>query len=180
MRAKVFAITGEVVMFCDGCGTAVQSGQAFCSKCGKQILGPVAITQPVSGRVQQHAHLLGILWLAISAMNAVGGLILLIVAGTLIPHLHELGAPPEMPVGFFGSLLSTLGILVLAKSAFGFFAGWGILHRESWGRIIALVLAFISLFNIPFGTALGVYTMWVLLPGESQREYEQMVALQAA
>ena len=28
-------------MFCDGCGTAVQPGQTFCSRCGKQIVGPV-------------------------------------------------------------------------------------------------------------------------------------------
>jgi hypothetical protein len=42
------------------------------------------------------------------------------------------------------------------------------------------VLAFISLFHIPFGTALGVYTMWVLLPGESQREYDGLVEARAA
>lgn len=171
-------------MFCDGCGSAVQAGQAYCSRCGKQIVGPVpvglAVGQPAQGRVQQHAHLLGILWLAMSAFNAVGGLVLVLVAGTLIPHLREMGAPQEMPVGFLSSLLSTIGILVMAKAAFGFFAGWGVLHRESWGRILALVLAFISLFNIPFGTALGVYTLWVLLPGESQREYDGLVAQRAA
>jgi len=33
------------------------------------------------------------------------------------------------------------------------------LRREPWARIVALVLGFISLFNIPFGTAIGVYTM---------------------
>jgi hypothetical protein len=36
------------------------------------------------------------------------------------------------------------------------------------------------LFNIPFGTAIGVYTMWVLLPGASQREYEELVEKPAA
>jgi hypothetical protein len=167
-------------MFCDGCGLAVQPGQAFCSKCGKQIVGPVSMMQAMPGRVQNHAHLLGILWLAISALNAVGGVILLIVAGTLIPHLHEMGAPPEMPLGFFSSLLTVLGIIVLAKAALGFIAGYGLMHHEAWARIVALVLAFISLFNIPFGTAIGVYTMWVLLPSESQREYEGLAAQQAA
>jgi hypothetical protein len=167
-------------MFCDGCGGAVQPGQAFCSKCGKQIVGPVSMVQAMPGRVQNHGHLLGILWLAISALNAVGGVILLIVAETLIPHLHEMGAPQEMPVGFLSSLLTVLGIIVLAKAALGFLAGYGLMHRESWARIVALVLAFISLFNIPLGTALGCYTMWVLLPSESQREYDRMVAQQAA
>jgi len=168
-------------MFCDGCGGAVQPGQAFCSKCGKQIVGPVTMMQPVPGRVQNHTHLLGILWLAISAFNSVGGIILFIVGTTLFPHMREMTqVPPDVPIGFLSSLFTTLGILVLAKAAFGFFAGWGLLHREAWGRIMALVLSFISLFNIPFGTAIGVYTMWVLLPSESQREYDGLVAQQAA
>jgi hypothetical protein len=46
--------------------------------------------------------------------------------------------------------------------------------------VVALVLAFISLFNIPFGTAIGVYTMWVLLPGQSQQEYDALVGARAA
>jgi hypothetical protein len=167
-------------MFCDGCGGAVQAGQAFCSQCGKQILGPIATMQARGGRVQQHVHLLGILWLAVSAFNAVAGLILLVVANTLFAHLHEMGAPPQVPTGFLESLLTTIGIIILAKAAFGFFAGWGLLQREPWARIVALVLAFISLFNIPFGTAVGVYTMWVLLPGQSQEEYDSMVVTRAA
>jgi len=167
-------------MFCDGCGTAVQPGQAFCSKCGKQIVGPVLASQSIPGRVQQHVHLLGILWLAISAFNAVAGLILLVLANTLFAHLHEMGAPPQVPTGFLSALISTIGIIVLAKSACGFFAGWGLLQREPWARIVALVLAFISLFHIPIGTAIGVYTMWVLLPGQSQQEYDAMVGTRAA
>lgn len=167
-------------MFCDGCGAAVQLGQAFCSQCGKQILGPVAVAQARPGRVHQHAHLLGILWLAVSAFNAVAGLILLVLANTLFTHLHEMGAPPQVPAGFLSSLLTAIAIIILAKSAFGFFAGWGLLQREPWARIVALVLGFISLFSFPIGTAIGVYTLWVLLPGDSQREYEAMANVSAA
>jgi len=168
-------------MFCDGCGRAVQAGQAFCPGCGKQIVGPVSAMQPRPGRVQEHVHLLGILWLAMSAFNAVGGLILLILGNTLFPHLREMkDVPPDVPVGFLTALFSTLGIIVLAKAACGFIAGWGLMQRETWARVVALVLSFISLFNIPFGTAIGVYTMWVLLPGQSQKEYDALVAAPAA
>jgi hypothetical protein len=167
-------------MFCDGCGVTVQPGQSFCSKCGKQIVGPVSVMQPVVNRVQSHVHLLGILWLAMSALNAVGGLVLIVVANTFFPHLHELGAPADVPTGFLSAIVGTIGIIVLAKAACGFIAGWGLLHGESWGRIVALVLSFISLFNIPFGTAIGVYTMWVLLPGQSQQEYDALVVARAA
>ena len=168
-------------MFCDGCGSAVQAGQAFCNKCGKQIVGPVAAAQMYPGRVQRHGQLLGILWLALSAFNAIGGLVLLILGGTLFPHLRQMkDVPSDVPVNFLSTLFTVLGILILAKAAIGFLAGWGLLHRDAWGRVLVLVLAFISLFNIPFGTAVGVYSLWVLLPAESQHEYDSLVAQQAA
>jgi hypothetical protein len=175
-RSKLLA---EDIMFCDGCGTAVQAGQAFCPGCGKQIVGPVSVMQPRPGRVQEHVHLLALLWLAISAFNMVGGVVLYVLANTLFAHLHEMGAP-EAPTSFLRPLLSVLAIIVLAKALLGFVAGWGLLQREGWARVVALVLAFISLFNIPFGTAVGVYTMWVLLPSGSEHEYEALVGTKAA
>jgi len=163
-------------MFCDGCGNALQPGQAFCSKCGKQVVGPVTAIRQTPGRVERHIHLLGILWLAYSAFNTLGGVVLVVIGRTFFPHLHEMtDVPPDVPIGFLSALLTTLGILVLAKAALGFFAGRGLLHREPWARTWALVLAFISLFlNIPIGTAIGVYTMWVLLPAQSQQEYDAL------
>lgn len=166
-------------MFCDGCGSALQPGQSFCSKCGKPIVGQVAAVQPYQGRVKQHAHLLAIMWFALSALNALGGLIIVLVGTTLFPHFREMkDVPPDLPVGFLSALVTTLGILILAKAAVGFIAGRGLMHYDAWARVITLVLAFISLFNIPFGTAIGVYTLWVLLPGQSQDEYERLAAAQ--
>ena len=166
-------------MFCDACGAAVQSGQAFCSRCGKQIVGPVVAMQARPARVQSHIQVLGILWLAISAFNTIGGIILYIIANTLFAHMRDLGAPAA-PTAFLRPLLSVVAIFVLAKGACGFIAGWGLMQREPWARIIALILGFLSLFNIPFGTAIGVYTLWVLLPAQSQQEYDALSARPAA
>ena len=163
-------------MFCDGCGSSVQPGQSFCGQCGKPVVGPVSQFQPQRNRVQSHVQILGILWLAISAFNTIGAVVLYIIANTLFSHLHEMGAPPEVPGGFLRVLLSSIAFFVLAKAAAGFIVGWGLLKRESWARIVALVLGFLSLFNIPFGTAVGVYTLWVLLPTHSQHEYDAMAS----
>jgi phage shock protein PspC (stress-responsive transcriptional regulator) len=163
-------------MFCDGCGAAVQSGQAFCSKCGKHIIGPVSLVQARRGRVQEHVRLVGLFWLALSAFNTIGGVILYVIANTLLVHRVESGPP-----AFLTPLLSTVAVLLLAKAACGFIAGWGLLQHEGWARVVVLVLAFVSLFtNIPFGTALGIYTLWVLLPAESEQEYDSLVEARAA
>jgi hypothetical protein len=128
---------------------------------------------PRRSRVQEHVRLLGILWLGFSAFNAVGGLIAVVLSKTLFVHLQDqnFGGDPHWPMAFVRHLVLLAGVFVLAKAAAGFAAGWGLLKRDPWGRVLALVLAFLSLFNIPFGTALGVYTLWVLLPSQSERDY---------
>jgi hypothetical protein len=164
-------------MFCDGCGGAVQPGQGFCSRCGKQIVGPVSLMQPVPGRVQEHIHLLGILWLGLSAFNALGGVAVYIIGNTIFAHGGSGGGAPA----FLRPLLTAVSVLLFGKAAIGFLGGWGAMQREVWARPLLLVLAFISLFtNVPFGTALGVYTMWVLLPSQSQKEYERLAEARAA
>jgi hypothetical protein len=81
---------------------------------------------------------------------------------------------------FLRPLLSVVAIVVLGGAALGSSAGWGLLHFEPWARVLALVLAFLVLFiNIPVRTAVGVCTMWVLLPGESEQEYEALVNARA-
>jgi hypothetical protein len=39
--------------------------------------------------------------------------------------------------------------------------------------MLAIVTGVFNLIDIPFGTALGIYTLWVLLPTESEREYRE-------
>jgi hypothetical protein len=37
------------------------------------------------------------------------------------------------------------------------------------------VLGILVVLRFPFGTALGIYTLWVLAPEESAREYDQLI-----
>lgn len=157
-------------MFCDQCGTQLEAGQAYCSSCGKEVKGPVFLAAPRPGRVAAHVRLLGILWLALSAFDVVAGVGALIVARWVFgPDGPAFGAP-----AFIRPLITIGGLISLGKAAFGFASGWGLLNRQPWARPLAIVVAVISLFfQIPFGTALGVYTLWVLLPAHSEVEYEK-------
>jgi len=108
---------------------------------------------------------LGILWLALS---------LYILANTLFVHLPEMSGE-RAANAWLHPFLSFIGIVVIVKAAAGFLAGWGLLQREPWARMLTIILAFLALFSIPFGTALGIYTLWVLLPAESDQEYQEHV-----
>ena len=61
------------------------------------------------------------------------------------------------------SFIGCAGVLFLGTLAVpGFFAGYGLLKRRVWGRILGIVVAALDLFNIPIGTAFGIYSLWVL------------------
>ncbi len=159
-------------MFCDQCGAQLQAGEKRCGRCGKPVLGIVELRR---SRVREHVRLVGILWMAYSALHVVAGVAVLVVANTIFGRVIHIpnGPPPEVTV-WLRPLLSVIGWLILAKAAVGFFAGWGLLQREEWARVVALVVGFIALLNVPIGTALGIYTLWVLLPTQSDDEYKAL------
>ena len=163
-------------MFCDQCGAQLQSGQARCVRCGKPVTGPLEYGR---NRVRAHVKLLGILWMAYSALHVVAGVIVLLVAKFVVIRIGAIpnGPPPEVMM-WLGPLVSVVGWLVLAKAVIGLIAGWGLLQHEDWARVFALVVGFIALLNVPIGTGLGIYTLWVLLPSQSEEEYK--VLAQAA
>ena len=160
------------MMFCDQCGAQLQGGASQCARCGKPVLGLIELRR---SRVREHVRLLGILWMAYSALYVVAGVAVLIVAQTIFGgafHFHN-GPSPEVTV-WLRPLLSCVGWLILAIAATGFFTGWGLLQREDWARTFALVAGFVALLRIPLGTALGIYTLWVLLPSQSDDEYKAL------
>jgi hypothetical protein len=61
---------------------------------------------------------------------------------------------------------------LLIIGAGGVLVGWGLTRRERWARTAAIVLGVLSLFHPPLGTALGVYTLWVLLGDDAAAQYE--------
>ncbi len=149
-------------MFCDRCGTQMPAQAAACPSCGRSFV-PL---MPRQGRIAGHVRLLGILWLAISALRLIPGLVLLALSST---RRFSEGVPLFVP-----SLLSVIGLFFLITAAIGIVIGCGLLFRQSWVRMLTILFGAISLIDIPFGTALGIYTLWVLLPAEHEEEYRAL------
>ena len=55
-------------------------------------------------------------------------------------------------------------VLTFLCGLFGFLAGLALLANHAAARKLALLVAFLSVSEIPFGTTLGIYTLIVLLP----------------
>ncbi len=124
---------------------------------------------PVRSRIAGHIRLLGIFWIAISAYRLLPGLFLF----SAFRHGSAWFLPPEVPF-FVHGIIRSVGSLLLAGGVLGIVTGWGLLERQSWARMLAIVLGCFSLVEMPLGTALGIYTLWVLLPAQSEQEYRQI------
>jgi hypothetical protein len=144
----------------------MQQFQRFCPSCGKAV-GAVPL-MPVESRIAGHVRLLGIFWLAISAFRLIPGMFLMSIFHSGFPFFT-----PGVP-GLVHGILRTVGGLLLVGAVLGIVAGWGLLERQPWARTLAIVLGCFSLLDMPFGTALGIYTLWVLLPAASEEEYRRI------
>lgn len=110
----------------------------------------------------EHVRLLGWVYIVFNLIGVLvaGVVFLAIIGGGLLSGDAE--------AIFITSILGTaISGFVLLVSAPGIVAGVGLLKRKSWARILALILGFLNLLNFPLGTALGVYTIWVLMQEES-------------
>jgi hypothetical protein len=173
-------------LFCNYCGATLNPQQAICPACGKPasagVAGvpacPPAPLPPAvfseRERLAGHLRLLAILWFIVAFLWLIPAIVLFAVS----PVVHNF-IPPDDPGAAFARALGPLVITIIAGvvlliSALCFAAGWGLLKVRPWARMLAIVLGAISLLHPPFGTALGVYTLWVLLGGNAAAEYERM------
>ncbi|HEX6938152.1 MAG TPA: hypothetical protein VF158_01980 [Longimicrobiales bacterium] len=119
--------------------------------------------------MRTHVTVLG--WLQI-LLGAFDVLIAVATFGAIAGVGLLAGLSGEPGVTIIGGVLGTIiGFLVLLTAIPNLLAGFGLLARKSWARILALILAVLNAFKFPWGTALAVYTFWVLLHAETKRMF---------
>jgi hypothetical protein len=169
-------------MFCSGCGQQLMPGYAFCPQCGR----PVApVMPPVPGyaflleNYASRVRLLAIVWLVyagISLLLGFAGITFLkfFFFGGLGPWIHPWMHGSMPPAWVFPAIVHFAWILLALRVVLAAVAGWGLLERAPWGRIVAIIAAIFSILKFPFGTALGIWTLVVLLGDRNTAMYEQL------
>jgi len=179
-------------MYCDRCGSSLAPTSRFCGTCGKAAFpqsepaGPAGsalehavpvASYAVSGRVARNVQALAILW-------CINGILRLMEVGSFyfigrsfLPWFGRAFPSFGFPWGFhalsaFG--LWWVGVFLGFFGLLHLFLAWSLYERKPWARILGLVVGFLALLRFPLGTALGIYTIWVLLPESSGREFERL------
>ena len=124
--------------------------------------------------MQTHVKVLGVMYLAVGACMLLLALFLAMTMGSVAGIVGATAEPQDAAIavpilGIAGTaLVAMLGIFSLPS----LITGYGLLYFKSWARIVGIVLSAVSLINIPLGTAVGVYGLWVLLNKETERLFD--------
>lgn len=118
-----------------------------------------------------HVKVLGALYLVFSALALLAALFLLVAAGGAAGIVGAAAEPGDAAVAIpiIGLAGSALAVMLLVLALPGLLTGWGLLSYKPWARIVGIVLSALNLLNIPIGTALGIYGLWVLLSRDTER-----------
>jgi hypothetical protein len=123
--------------------------------------------------MDRHVTILAILttvWGALAMLVGVSALLLAVgpVAILSEPQVEGVG----LAAGFMAALFAITGLFALVWGAAHVWAATLIRRRQPLGRLLALGQAVINLLILPFGTAFGIYALWVLLTNEGRRLFE--------
>ena len=70
-----------------------------------------------------------------------------------------------------------LAVLALIWGGVHLMVGTLVRRRRHWSRHAALMLGAVDLLLLPYGTALGVYSLWILLREDAKRLFETPAAV---
>jgi len=124
--------------------------------------------------VQQHVKIVAILHIVIGGLGILAGLVAMMFFGGLA---HFVSFSNDEGGYVAGGILSLVGffvmLVVLVISVPELIAGIGLLHYQQWARILTIVLSVLALPGFPLHTALGIYSLWVLLSNEGAALFDR-------
>lgn len=132
--------------------------------------------------MQTHVRLLAVLHIVFACLAIMVGVGLFVMFGGLaaLVAVNESGSDAAAGMAVLGVIGTFLLVLLLVLSLPGLIAGIGLLYLKPWAKILGLVVSALDLLSFPFGTALGIYGLWVLVNPETERLFNQRPAAMRA
>lgn len=94
-----------------------------------------------------------------------------LAAASLIPSAVDAGHG-QVAAGFMTGLFITFAVIAVFWGAAHASIGAQVRRRRHWSRLGALLLGSVDLVLLPYGTALGMYALFVLLRDDTKKCFE--------
>jgi hypothetical protein len=119
--------------------------------------------------MDRHVKILGLLNIVFGAAGLLLSVVILITAGGFAGVSSSFN---EDVYGFLANVLVVFQLLVAIPCIVG---GIFVRKLQDWARVFLIVVSAINVLNMPFGTLLGIYGLWVLLVPETEPLFERVV-----
>jgi hypothetical protein len=112
-----------------------------------------------------HVDFIGLLFIVWGLLTTLVGLstLALGVGAVALIASGTPGGGGQMAAGLTAFAFAALAVIAMLWGIAHVVVGMPLRRRKPWARLAALMLGSIDLVLLPYGTALGIYALWVLL-----------------
>jgi len=115
-------------------------------------------------KMEKHVTVVASLQVGFSALGILAAIIVFVAIRNVWAIVDDYEAQRVLKI-----VAAWVPLFLIIISLPGLIAGIGLFLRQGWARILTLIVAALGLLNIPIGTALGIYTIWVLVQPETTK-----------
>ncbi|HEY3383329.1 MAG TPA: hypothetical protein VGK32_16270 [Vicinamibacterales bacterium] len=126
--------------------------------------------------MNKHVDLVGVLyliWGGMCVLLSVSMLSIGIAATAIGAAVSQSATGGKLAAGIVAAGFFTLAALGFLFGAAHLWVGGRLRRFREWARAFAIILSVVDLFLLPFGTALGVYTLWALIHQDTRPLFER-------
>lgn len=115
--------------------------------------------------------MLFVIWGLLTTLIGLSTLALGIAATALVTPASQNGR--QFAAGLMAAAFTTLAVLAIIWGAAHIAVGLPLRRHRHWSRLAALMLGSVDLLLLPYGTALGCYTLWTLLHHDGRKLFAE-------
>ena len=112
--------------------------------------------------MDQHVKVVAILNIVFGVIGVLIALLVLVFFGGLAGIAGSDSDSDVTGAAVLGLIGGVAFVFVVVFSVPCIIAGYGLLHFRPWALTLTVVLSILNLIDVPLGTALGIYSLWVV------------------
>lgn len=116
--------------------------------------------------MEKHINIVAALQIGLSIFNLLVAFLIFTILKLVGGFVDDANANTILSI-----VADILAVVLIIISVPGILAGLGLYKRKEWARILTLILSVIEIFSFPFGTAIGIYSIWALIQPETIAEF---------
>jgi len=125
--------------------------------------------------VPAHVDFLGVLFIIWGVLTTLVGFSTLALGVAAAAMIASRGSGGQLAAGVTAAAFTTLALIAIVWGVGHVAVGVPLRRRQPWARLVALMLGSVDLLLLPYGTALGVYALWVLLNEKGKMLFQSAV-----